>query len=119
MEKLNTIQKVGKLNEVFAVGGRGAGNAYHEYKIQDAAGGSFSTQIIIQEGPRNNDNLHNGLLVSDLLEISRDQLIGFQSGEFATDDNAEALKHIEIALMYLNKRAMDRYERNVLGTYEK
>lgn len=119
MEKLNTIQKVGKLNEVFTVGERGAGNAYHEYRVQDATGAPFSVQIIIQEGPRNNSNPHNGLLISDLLEISRDQLIGFQSGDFATDDNAEALKHIEIALMYLNKRTMDRYERDVLGTYEK
>ena len=39
--------------------------------------------------------------------------------EFATDDNAKALEHIEIALMYMNKRVMDRYERNVLGTYKK
>ena len=54
-----------------------------------------------------------------MLEIVRDRLKGFQSGDFATEDNAEALKHIEIALMYMNKRVMDRYERNVLGTYEK
>ena len=40
-------------------------------------------------------------------------------GSFATDDNAKALEHVELALMYLNKRVMDRYERNVLGTYDK
>lgn len=60
-----------------------------------------------------------GIIDTDLLEIVRDRLKGFQSGDFATEDNAEALKHIEIALMYMNKRVMDRYERNVLGTYEK
>ena len=30
-----------------------------------------------------------------------------------------SLTHIEEALMWMNKRAEDRAERNVLGTYEK
>ncbi|MDY4947783.1 MAG: ABC transporter ATPase, partial [Clostridium cadaveris] len=33
--------------------------------------------------------------------------------------NAKALEHIEIALMYANRRVEDRIERNVLGTNNK
>ena len=44
---------------------------------------------------------------------------GFQSGEFATRENACALTHIEEALMWLNKRVENRIERNVLGKNEK
>ena len=51
-------------------------------------------------------------------EMTKDDYV-IICGDFATDDNAKALEHIEIALMYMNKRVRDRYERNVLGTYEK
>ena len=56
---------------------------------------------------------------ADLLEIVRDQLRAFQAGPFSCRENACALTHIEEALMWLNRRAEDRAERNVLGTIEK
>ncbi|HHD2802129.1 TPA: ABC transporter ATPase, partial [Clostridium perfringens] len=33
--------------------------------------------------------------------------------------NEKALEHIELALMYMNRRVEDRIERNVLGTNKK
>ena len=43
----------------------------------------------------------------------------FQAGPFASEYNEKALEHIELALMYLNRRVEDRIERNVLGKNEK
>ena len=124
MRELNTIQKVEKLNRVFAVDEAGNGGANHEYMIEGVISETpikkgFGKKIQFQNGARKDPNAIHGILDIDLLEIVRDRLKGFQSGEFATDDNAKALEHIEIALMYMNKRVMDRYERNVLGTYQK
>lgn len=129
MRELNTIQKVEKLNHVFADDSHDTvGGAAHHYMISrpsvepgDDNYPDYDTfaWVDFQCGARNDENSTIGVLDADLLEIVRDRLKGFQSGEFATDDNAKALEHVEIALMYMNKRVMDRYERNVLGTYEK
>ena len=124
VRELNTIQKVEKLNKVYAVDEPGNGGANHEYMISGVISETpvkktFGETIKFQNGARKDPNAVHGILDTDLLEIVRDRLKGFQSGDFATDDNAKALEHIEIALMYMNKRVMDRYERNVLGTYEK
>lgn len=122
MRELNTIQKIEKLNKVYAVDEKGNGGANHLYLIdlqtvEDDC--TLVTYIDFQNGARKEIGSKSGVLDTDLLEIVRDRLKGFQSGDFATDDNAKALEHIEIALMYMNKRVMDRYERNVLGTMNK
>lgn len=122
MEKLNTIQKREKLNDVYAVGEKGNGGAYHEYDItfDKYNNGYISTnKIIFQNGPRKDSNSIHGVLDTDLLEIVRHRLQCFQQGEFATRENAIALTHIEEALLWMNKRVEDRIERNVLGTNNK
>ena len=130
MDKLSTIQKRENLNEVYA-GEKGVGGASHDYMIVKAGCVEVGEDTItvnpediletihFQEGARKDPNAMHGVLDSDLLEIVRDRLRGFQSGEFATRENACALTHIEEALMWMNKRVGDRIERNVLGTYEK
>lgn len=124
MRKLDTIQKVGKLNDVYVVDDKGPGNANHQYIITkkdvDATElGGVVGEVTFQKGPRTLEESQHGMLDVDLLEICRDRLKGFQSGDFACEENQKALEHIEIALMYLNKRTEDRHFRNVLGTYEK
>ena len=121
MRKLSTIQKHEKLNTVFAIDDPGNGNANHSYWITangcDENGDEYPSQYIsFQNGPRKDPDSITGVLDTDLLEIIRDRLIGFQSGEFASRENACALTHIEEALLWLNKRVEDRIERNVLGT---
>ena len=119
MRELIRIQKRENLNKVYAVDEKAPKmNANHEYKIElpDELG---SVNINFQHGPRKDHNSTNGIIDSDLLEIVRDRLTGFQSGDFPSKYNAKALEHLEIALMYLNRRVEDRIERNVLGTYEK
>ena len=116
MRELKTIQKREKLNRVYAADEKGVGGANHEYVV--VCGGT-PVEIAFQHGPRKAPDSVNGVLDTDLLEIVRDRLIGFQSGEFTTRENAIALTHIEEALLWMNKRVEDRIERGVLGTNEK
>lgn len=120
MRELSTIQKREKLNRVFASDEAGAGNANHEYDIYPAENfGEDSEPLAVirfQHGARKLPDSVHGVLDTDLLEIVRDRLKCFQSGEFATRENACALTHIEEALMWMNKRVEDRIERGVLGT---
>jgi hypothetical protein len=123
MEKLSTIQKRNNLNEVSRCGDPGPGGAYHDYEIDmmvdPETGLVFTMHLAFQKGPRNEIGSEHGVLDTDLLEIVRDRLKCFQSGEFACRENACALTHIEEALMWMNKRVEDRAERGVLGTSEK
>lgn len=123
MRELETIQKRNKLNNVFAADEVGAGGANHSYIVlcpENEADDSPITHVIeFQNGPRSAEDSTHGILDTDLLEIVRDRLKGFQSGDFATRENAIALTHVEEALLWMNKRVEDRAARNVLGTYEK
>lgn len=130
MERLNTIQKREKLNEVFVVDEKGPGGANHEYAIyrdEIICSNSITTKhemnlilkIKFQKGARNEIGSQHGVIDSDLLEIVRHRLQAFQSGPFSSEYNEKALEHIELALMYMNRRVEDRIERNVLGTYNK
>ena len=123
MRELITIQKREKLNTVFAVDEPGNGGANHEYAVSFIGAVSKDdvkgVKIQFQHGARKDENAIHGILDTDLLEIVRDRLKGFQNGDFATRENAIALTHIEEALLWMNKRVEDRAERNVLGTYKK
>lgn len=119
MEKLNTIQKREKLNDIYILDEKGNGGANHEYAIhavpveEDAR---LMGVIQFQNGARKLEDSTHGIIDTDLLEIVRHRLTCFQQGTFATRENAIALTHIEEALMWMNKRVEDRIERNVLGT---
>ena len=121
MRELSTIQKREKLNRVVTTDEKGNGGAKHSYLIVSDVGleAPKETEIQFQNGARKLPDSVHGILDTDLLEIVRDRLKGFQSGEFATRENALALTHIEEALMWMNKRVEDRIERNVLGTNNK
>ena len=126
--QLKTIQKREKLNNVFALDEKGNGGANHQYSIVSNEFNNdsyfnkeylFETIIQFQNGARKEKGSIHGVLDTDLLEIVRDRLIGFQQGEFATRENACAITHIEEALMWMNKRVEDRLDRGVLGTNQK
>ncbi len=122
MEKLITIQKREKLNEVHAVDEKGNGGANHTYDIKWDANnnGYISTQRIqFQHGARKEKGSTHGVIDTDLLEIVRHRLQCFQAGPFSSRENAVALTHIEEALMWMNRRVEDRIERDVLGTNNK
>lgn len=123
MRTLSTIQKREKLNTVMAVDEPGNGGANHHYVIEynevEDEYDTYCTHICFQNGPRKDSDSDCGVLDTDLLEIVRDRLKGFQAGDFATEYNAQALLHVEEALMWLNRRVEDRIERQVLGTNNK
>lgn len=124
MEKLNTIQKRAKLNDVYPKGELGPGGAYHDYMVVKegsylADAGVLVGGVLFQKGPRHDVNSVHGIIDTDLLEIVRHRLQCFQQGPFASRENACALTHIEEALMWMNRRVEDRLEREVLGTYNK
>ncbi len=122
MRELDTIQKTNKLNRVFAADEKGNGGANHVYLVFCGESDPDTQDVELvqfQDGPRNEEDSINGLLDTDLLEIVRDRLHGFQQGEYATRENAIALTHIETALLWMNKRVEDRAARGVLGTNKK
>lgn len=128
MEKLSTIQKREKLNDVYLADEKGNGGANHRYIVCDLGSyddfkeptnESIYAEIQFQNGARKLPDSIHGVIDTDLLEIVRHRLQCFQQGAFATEYNAEALKHIELALMWMNRRVEDRIERNVLGTNNK
>lgn len=116
MRTLSTIQKREKLNTVKVMDEPGPGGANHLYMIETP---DEDIAIQFQCGPRNESGSTHGIIDTDLLEIVRDRLKAFQAGDFATEYNAQALVHVEEALMWLNRRVEDRIERQVLGTNNK
>lgn len=122
MEKLSTIQKREKLNNVVVVDEKGNGGANHEYSIASNVVGDGCSELLhlqFQNGARKIPDSTHGVLDTDLLEIVRHRLQCFQQGPFNSRENAVALTHIEEALMWMNRRVEDRIERNVLGTNNK
>ena len=122
--KLSAIQKRNNLNDICPLGDTGPGGAYHDYGvffngIDTGKTLKYMTVISFQKGARKDPDARHGVLDNDLLEIVRDRLKCFQQGDFACHENDMALIHVEEALMWMNKRAEDRAERNVLGTYNK
>lgn len=120
MTKLDMrIQRKNNLNNIYFDPTVGPGNGIHSYFVVESNNETeVLTEIDFQNGPRNEVKSISGVMDSDLLEIVRHRLQQFQSGEYATRENALAITHIEEALMWMAKSAEeDEYE--VLGTYNK
>lgn len=129
MKELNTIQKMEKLNDVFAIDKPGPGGAHHLYQVCKHNTGRISEEdstfrirpenmlltVQMQCGARKEAKSIPGVIDADLLEIVRNRLRDFQAGPFACRENARALTHIEEALMWMNRRVEDRITRGVLG----
>ena len=115
---LSTIQKRNKLNSVFALDNPEHG-ANYKYEIASIGTPDIDMVIQFQKGARKDPSAIPGVIDTDLLEIVRDRLKAFQSGEFACKENEMALMYVEEALLWMNKRVEDRAEREVLGTYKK
>ena len=111
----------------------GSGGANHLYLVQgfdlaknpgtavlnDLDGGDERSEVAIlfQNGPINEVGV-NGITHEALLAILIDRMRGFQNGPFKSRDNACALTHMEEALMWLNKRTLERMRRGVEGTHK-
>lgn len=72
--------------------------------------------VLFQNGPINEVGV-NGVTHEALLSILCDRMRGFQSGPYASADNAEALAHMEAAQTALQRRTRARMARGVEGTH--
>ncbi len=72
------------------------------------------------KGSTNDENIfrQEGLFTESLLYLIQIQLQSVNVGELKSEYTTEAIKNIQIALMWLNQRKMDREQRNVLTTYQ-
>ena len=92
----------------------GAGNACHVYDITNCGSG-VHCHIEFQNGPIGESGV-NGVSNEALLAVVEDRLTGFQSGQYACHENQMALNHLQEAMMWLQKRTLDRVRRGVEGT---
>ena len=127
-----TSHKVNGLNDSLTIQVRdepGEGNANHYYhisgfslkgnrSINEGDSGIAGIPIVFQNGPILESGF-NGVSNESLLAIVEDRLLGFQSGQFACRENAVALTKLQEAMMWLQKRTMDRMRRGVEGTHSK
>lgn len=95
----------------------GAGGAHHRYMLiaKFAGDDGIAHQINFQNGPVAEAG-PNGVTEVQLLAVLIDRLRSFQSGPFACRENAITLTHLEEALMWQQKRTVDRLRRGVEGT---
>lgn len=73
--------------------------------------------IHFQNGPIKESGV-NGITQEALLAITIDRLRSFQNGLYKCRENAIALTHCEEALMWLQRRTVERIKRGVEGTHE-
>lgn len=120
LKKLNyRIQRENNLNDIeYHDKRQEISNGTHNYFVV-AKKGATLCEINFQNGARNEQGSVNGVLDSDLIEIVKHRLEQFQEGDFACRENAIAITKLTEALMWMAKRANDRTERGVLGTYKK
>lgn len=114
-----TDHKIAGLNEsirISVIDEPGSGGASHNYEI-DLKGSP--TLIKFQDGPISKKDDENGITQESLLAVVIDRLRSFQSGPYSCRENALALTYCEQALMWLQKRTLDRIKRGVEGTLNK
>jgi hypothetical protein len=95
-------------------GSGGANHLYHLLNNPNSADG-WIHPIKFQDGPIGEVGV-NGVTHEALLAVLADRLRGFQSGPYASPDNADALAHIEDAQACPQKRTRERMARGVEGT---
>lgn len=120
-----TSHKVNGLNEsigILVMDQPGPGNACHEYLVDlvSPPGGPGIASpsrftVKFQNGPIQEAGV-NGISNESLLAIVEDRLLGFQSGPYACPENEIALRKLQEAMMWLQKRTRDRVARGVEGT---
>lgn len=123
-----TSHKVNGLNEAIHIrvdDEPGQGNACHRYTLyvtNDAFNEELNASVVVlidfQNGPIQEAGI-NGISNEALLAVVEDRLLGFQSGQYACRENAVALTKIQEAMMWLQKRTLDRIRRGVEGTNAK
>lgn len=120
-----TDHKVNGLNEAIAIEttdqpGPGGENCHYSIiGVRPNREAFCAMHLRFQDGPIQSPADFNGITNEALLAVLIDRMRGFQSGQFACRENAVALTKMEEALMWLQKRTLDRMKRGVEGTLNK
>ena len=103
----------------------GQGGVCHEYQIRRWVRGTGDQHddaelcnIQFQKGPIKEHGV-NGISIEALLAIVADRLQSFQAGPFACHENGLALNKVEEAIVWLQRRTIDRTIRGVEGTHQR
>lgn len=99
--------------------GPGGAHHYYEFWLGPEHDNEELGYIQFQKGPRNVKGSTPGVVENAVLAVIEDRLASFQAGEFACNENADALMHIRLAMSAIKLRADRRAQRSVLGTYNK
>jgi hypothetical protein len=124
-----TDHRINGLNEhieIMAIDPPSQGGASHVYELRLSTKlGVQIKELGFQEGPIGGPADVNGISNEALLAIVIDRIRGFQGelanktgvagGQFKCRENALALTKLEEALMWLQKRTLDRVSRGVEG----
>ena len=103
-----------RATSVYVADKPGQGNACHYYVVVDSEKGSILRHINFQDGPVKEVGV-NGVTNEDLLAIIIHRISGFQEGEYACEENQDALDSLRSALMSLDERTSNREKRGVEG----
>jgi len=98
--------------QIIALDDLGPGGANHAYQLDWGAG---SLVVLFQKGPIAEVGA-NGVTNEALLALVIDRMRAFQMGDFACEENAEALHHLILAMGALRRRTAGRVARGVEGT---
>ena len=100
-------------------------NANHEYIVvaAPAEGKEIGldnpyAKVNFQKGPIKENGV-NGCHNEDLIAIVLDRLQCLNQGDFKCRENSIAITKLEEAMMWLNRRTLDRRSRGVEGTSQK
>jgi hypothetical protein len=122
--------------EITVIDEPGSGGANHAYLVEgmDMSGNPAAVSfaevdaertderyglcIAFQNGPIAANGV-NGVTQEVLLAIVEDRLKSFQAGPYACRENAVALAKIQEAMMWLQRRTLERMRRGVEGTHQK
>jgi hypothetical protein len=142
--KLTTKQKIKmKKSETFQTSELGTSYYLPKFRVVDGKG----IQEVIDLEPENDGLVHsmderpdayqkitfvrgdktdNGTVIPRVDGILHEQLLGvmiedltYKISLVSSDESKEALKHLKLALFWLEERQREREKRNVAGTYQK
>ena len=96
---------------------------YNDKDGNPAGGQTEATGIVIkwQDGPLMIDGLRReptGAFVEGVIEAAADRIRYYQQSDFACEENAAALDHLEQAMDNLESRTKRRTDQGVEGTHE-
>jgi hypothetical protein len=92
--------------------------APHNYQFKNAGSGEFLGELKFQKGGIKDVGI-NGVSNENLLAMVLERLECFQKGDYACEENAQAVAKIKEALLWMKKRTLDRELRGVEGTNKK